>query len=130
MSVFRKEFQKMRFGHWWIEPGQIFHETQHSFCFVNNRPATPGHVLVSPIQAIPELEELQQELLDDLLQTGQAVYSMLLEVYSEKTCYFFIQNKAAAGQTVPHVHLHIMPSFIVGSNEKEMMEGNHQPKSP
>ena len=69
----------------------------------------PGHVLVSPRRVTPRLSDLTQAEVADLFLTVQRVGRMVERVFGATSLNIAIQDGAAAGQSVPHVHTHVIP---------------------
>ena len=88
---------------------QLFHLTPLSFALVNLKPLLPGHVLVSPLRVVPRFTELSSAEVTDLFHTVQRVGRMIERVYSASASNIALQNGEDAGQSVPHVHVHIIP---------------------
>lgn len=88
---------------------QVFHVTPLSFALVNLKPLLPGHVLVSPIRIVPRFSELSSSEVTDLFTTVQRVSRMVERVFNASALNIAIQDGKAAGQSVPHVHAHIIP---------------------
>ncbi|MCJ1479452.1 hypothetical protein MMC13_008138 [Lambiella insularis] len=88
---------------------QVFHLTPLSFAFVNLKPILPGHVLVSPRRVVPRLSDLSHDEVADLFLTVQRVGRMIERVYKASSLNVAMQDGADAGQSVPHVHTHIIP---------------------
>ncbi|KAL8707886.1 MAG: hypothetical protein Q9220_007170 [cf. Caloplaca sp. 1 TL-2023] len=88
---------------------EVFHITAHSFALVNIKPLLPGHVLVSPRRAAPRLSDLNHAEVIDLFITVQQVGRMVERVYGASSLNIAIQDGPAAGQSVPHLHTHIIP---------------------
>ncbi|KAK4171795.1 HIT-like domain-containing protein [Triangularia setosa] len=116
--------QTIHFGPYPIT-SQIFLLTPLSFALVNLKPLLPGHVLVCPLQPHKRLTSLSPEELLDLWQTVQKVQRMLARHYfpephspEQGSFNIAVQDGAEAGQTVPHVHVHVIPR-IRGVTEKE-----------
>lgn len=99
---------KVYFGPFLVT-SQVFHITPHSFALVNLKPLLPGHVLVSPRRAAPRLSDLTQGEVTDLFLTVQRVGRMIERVYNATSLNIAMQDGADAGQSVPHVHTHILP---------------------
>lgn len=76
---------------------------------VNLKPLLPGHVLVSPRRVTPRLSDLTQTEVTDLFLTVQRVGRMIERVYGASSLNIAIQDGADAGQSVPHLHTHIIP---------------------
>ena len=96
------------FGTFLVTP-QVFHLTQHSFALVNLKPLLPGHVLVSPRRVTPRFSDLTQAEVTDLFVTVQRVGRVVERVYGASSLNIAIQDGVDAGQSVPHVHTHVIP---------------------
>ncbi|KAF2970189.1 hypothetical protein GQX73_g3352 [Xylaria multiplex] len=124
---------------------QVFMTTPLSFALVNLKPLLPGHVLVCPRAPHKRLTELSVTELTDLFSSVQRVQRMLARYYfsqpdskqvdsgaensAEETAALppspeagsfniAVQDGTEAGQTVSHVHVHVIPR-IRGSTAKE-----------
>ena len=101
---------------------QVFYNTPLSYCLVNIKPLLPGHVLVISNRMVPRLTDLTTNEVTDLFTTVQKVQRMLAKVYfkpeaevgrvgtpEDGAFNVAMQDGISAGQTVPHVHVHIIP---------------------
>ncbi|KAL2890841.1 HIT domain-containing protein [Ceratocystis lukuohia] len=101
---------------------QVFLTTPYSFALVNLKPLMPGHVLVCPLKRHARLTDMSSEETSDLFQTVQRVQKLLARQYLKVTntgdsaelqesgsFNIAIQDGPEAGQTVPHVHVHVIP---------------------
>ncbi|WVF66864.1 hypothetical protein IAT40_001607 [Kwoniella sp. CBS 6097] len=88
---------------------QVFYRTALSMGIVNLKPLLPGHVLVIPKRVVPRLADLNSNEVTDLFLAVQHVGKVLEAVYKAKALTISIQDGAVAGQSVPHVHIHIIP---------------------
>jgi bis(5'-adenosyl)-triphosphatase len=79
---------------------------------VNLRPIAVNHVLVVPRRCVARFADLTPAEVTDLWLSAQKIGSRL-EAYGHsrgvRGVQFVIQDGVAAGQTVPHVHVHIVP---------------------
>ncbi|KAK1834337.1 Bis-tetraphosphatase [Podospora conica] len=110
---------------------QVFLTTPHTFALVNLKPLLPGHVLVCPLTPHQRLTSLSPAELTDLFTTVQRVQRMLARHYFPATnpnrspdldagaFNIALQDGPEAGQTVPHVHVHVIPR-IRGATAKEV----------
>jgi bis(5'-adenosyl)-triphosphatase len=80
-----------------------------SFALVNLKPLLPGHVLVSPRRIVPRFNDLSAAEVQDLFLTVQRVSRTVERVYNASSLNIAIQDGIDAGQSVPHVHAHIIP---------------------
>lgn len=88
---------------------KVFHLTPLSFALVNLKPLLPGHVLVSPRRVVPRFSDLSHAEVVDLFVTVQRVARMIERVYTASSLNIAVQDGADAGQSVPHLHTHIIP---------------------
>lgn len=88
---------------------QVFHITPLSYALVNLKPLLPGHVLVSPRRIVPRFNDLSPAEVSDLFLTVQRVSRMVERVFVASSLNIAIQDGIDAGQSVPHVHAHIIP---------------------
>mmetsp|Transcript_13901 Transcript_13901/g.20518 ORF Transcript_13901/g.20518 Transcript_13901/m.20518 type:complete len:210 (-) Transcript_13901:18-647(-) len=97
------------FGKFKIPASNIFLSTKYSFGFVNLRPIVPGHVLVSPHRLCGRLQDLDAEEYNDLWQSVRRTQEILNHHYGPSAFNVAVQDGAASGQSVEHVHVHILP---------------------
>ncbi|PYI25239.1 Bis-tetraphosphatase [Aspergillus indologenus CBS 114.80] len=88
---------------------QVFHLTRYSYALVNLKPILPGHVLVSPRRGVPRVADLTPPEASDLFLTVRRVARMVERVYGASSLNIAIQDGVDAGQSVPHVHAHVIP---------------------
>ncbi|KAF2264096.1 HIT-like protein [Lojkania enalia] len=98
----------IRFGTFTVT-SQVFHLTPLSYALVNLKPLLPGHVLVSPRRVVPRFNDLSVVEVQDLFLTVQRVSRTIERVFSASSLNIAIQDGVDAGQSVPHVHAHIIP---------------------
>jgi histidine triad (HIT) family protein len=75
-------------------------------------PVNPGHLLVVPIRHAKYLSDLSTEEGMHVFRVARQMAAALRR--SGLTCEgvnFFLADGEAAGQEVPHVHLHVIPRF-------------------
>ena len=97
----------MEFYCFTIPEEHIVLRSKFSFVFVNLRPFLKYHLLVSPYRKVQRIMDLtENEHLNMNLACRKVVKSIshLCEGFN-----LIIQDGKAAGQTVPHVHMHIVP---------------------
>ena len=88
---------------------QIFYKSKFSFAVVNLKPLQIGHVLVCPLRSVDRIRDLNDEELDDLASSVLYVHKMLHNYYGASGFNIGIQDGKIAGQSVPHVHVHLIP---------------------
>lgn len=98
----------MKFAAFPIEPESIFFRSAHSFAFVNLKPVVNGHVLICPKRVALRLTDLSDEETADLFVTAKKVQRMLEKHHGVSSSTVCIQDGPEAGQTVNHVHVHVL----------------------
>lgn len=101
--------QDYLFGPWTVHASEVFATTSLSFAFVNFKPVVPGHVLVSPKRVAPRFADLSPAELADMWALAQRVGSAVQPHFGATSLTLAMQDGPEAGQTVPHVHIHILP---------------------
>ncbi|KAJ3199251.1 hypothetical protein HDU82_000595 [Entophlyctis luteolus] len=117
-----------KFGPFPISASEIFYASRLTFGLVNLKPVVPGHVLVIPRRVVPRFADLSDAESVDLVRAARAICTVIEREYRAESMTITIQAPAkafsmyyilarlltdpdgpAAGQTVPHVHVHIIP---------------------
>lgn len=98
-----------RFGQHLIKPSVVFLKTELSFALVNRKPVVPGHVLVCPLRPVERFRDMSPEEVADLFQAAQRVGTVVEKHFQGTSLAFSMQDGPEAGQTVKHVHVHILP---------------------
>ncbi|KAJ7078506.1 diadenosine hydrolase [Mycena epipterygia] len=93
---------------------QAFFRSSLSYAIVNLKPIVPGHVLVLPTRHVSRLADLSVPELTSLMSAVQQVGSVIERAYGADGLTVACQDGKAAGQTVPHVHFHILPRKSAG----------------
>ncbi len=111
---------------------QVFHlsASKLSYALVNLKPLLPGHVLVCPARCTPRLSQLTSSESADLFVTVQRVSRTIERVFKASALNVAIQDGVDAGQSVPHVHVHIIPRLAEDLKDRgggdqiyDMMDG-------
>ncbi|XP_014517604.1 bifunctional bis(5'-adenosyl)-triphosphatase/adenylylsulfatase FHIT isoform X1 [Vigna radiata var. radiata] len=97
------------FGPYKIHHTEVFYSTHLSYAMVNLRPLLPGHVLVCPKREVKRFVDLTADETSDLWLTAQKVGKQLESYHKASSLTLAIQDGPQAGQTVPHVHIHLIP---------------------
>jgi histidine triad (HIT) family protein len=84
-------------------------EDAHTIAFLDIFPVTDGHTLIVTKEHFPTLFEATSEAMAGVMATAQRVAQALRETLRPDGLMVFQLNGAAAGQTVFHYHMHLMP---------------------
>lgn len=88
---------------------QLITETKLSLVLYCLTPATAGNVLIIPKRHMTRLEELKEEELTDMYRLVQKVQAVFKECYGLSDYLVVQKNGKNAGQSVDHIHIHVMP---------------------
>lgn len=93
-------------------PASIVYEDDQCLAFNDIQPQAPTHILIIPKKSIDKLSGAQEEdkaLLGHLLLTANRIAKDLkLDAFR-----IIINNGAKAGQTVFHLHVHLMSGRVM-----------------
>eukprot|EP00866_Antonospora_locustae_P000668 jgi/Antlo1/668/1187 len=95
------------FGGHVVSRHHIVFQTRFSVLFVNLKPFLPNHLLVSPRLSHRRLQDLSEGECADLFDSVRLATIVLGRKYAGST--IGIQDGFYAGQSVCHVHVHIVP---------------------
>ncbi len=98
-------------------PFEILNETKHciSFLSIDLPKRVDGHILVIPKKHFSDIDDMPKDILGDLMYHTAKAAKALKRKYPASN--IFLNNGGWAGQTVPHVHFHVLPR-INGDNAK------------
>lgn len=97
------------FGRFPLHPDQIFYESEYSVGICNIAPTIPGHVLVIPKRSVARMKDLTAAEITDLFQSVQRVGNVIESHWQATSLTVTLQDGKEAGQTVSHVHVHVLP---------------------
>lgn len=97
------------FGPYKISPSSLFYESEHCYGLVNLKPIVPGHVLLIPKRIVSRCADMSTIEATDLFQSVHKVGPILEKHYKATSLNIAMQDGIDAGQSVPHVHFHILP---------------------
>ncbi len=84
-------------------------EDQYTLAFMDLMPQTEGHALVITREPAETLFDLSPEGAAACIRTAQRVAAAVKRAFDAPGIMITQVNGAVAGQTVPHVHFHVIP---------------------
>ncbi|HAH09835.1 MAG TPA: HIT family protein [Alphaproteobacteria bacterium] len=85
------------------------YEDAHALAFMDIMPTTEGHTLVIPKEPAESLFDLSASGAQHLIVTTQKVAQAVKKAFDAPGIMLMQLNGAAAGQSVFHIHFHIIP---------------------
>jgi histidine triad (HIT) family protein len=90
-------------------PSHKIYEDEHTLAFLDIMPRAEGHALVITKEKATNLFDVSPESLAKLLAVVQKLAPQIKEAVGADGVLIAQYNGAAAGQTVFHLHVHIIP---------------------
>ena len=87
-------------------------ENPHALAFYDGFPVSPGHVLVVPRRHEADFFRLEPEERQAVFDLVDAVRDLLLSERTPDGFNIGVNVGAAAGQTVGHAHVHVIPRYV------------------
>jgi histidine triad (HIT) family protein len=90
-------------------PATVVHEDEHTLAFMDIGQVNPGHVLVAVKQHAENIFELDEARAAAAFRTAARVSRAIRDAFSPQGLSVYQANGSAAGQTVFHFHIHLVP---------------------
>ncbi|EGW31725.1 uncharacterized protein SPAPADRAFT_62330 [Spathaspora passalidarum NRRL Y-27907] len=96
----------------YLVTSQVFYQSQHTYALVNLKPLVPGHILVVPLRtSILRFSDLTPDESIDYMNTLQLIHKFIKYIYKADALNIAIQDGPESGQSVPHLHTHVIPRY-------------------
>lgn len=92
-------------------PGDIILENQNGYARYDQHPVSAGHLLVIPKRHIGSLFEATPAELAGLWDLLEKAKQHLAERFSPDGYNIGVNDGAVAGQTIMHLHIHLIPRY-------------------
>lgn len=90
-------------------PSHKVYEDEHTLAFMDVMPMVDGHCLVIPKAGSRNLLDADAAVLGHVMAAAQKVARAAVKAFGANGCQIRQYNEAAAGQTVFHLHFHVLP---------------------
>jgi histidine triad (HIT) family protein len=90
-------------------PAAKVYEDEHTVAFMDAGQVNPGHVIVATKRQVETILELDDELAGALFRTVTRVARAVEAAFRPEGITVLQANRPAGGQTVPHLHVHVVP---------------------
>ena len=92
-------------------PTDIVINGEYAYSRLDGFPVSEGHCLIIPKRHVRSIDELSDVELKDLYTVLHQSKTLLIETYLPDGFNIGINEGEAAGQTVPHLHIHLIPRY-------------------
>lgn len=89
------------------EPAFIVFENKHFIAFLDKKPLFPGHCLLIPKEHVENFDKLPKEQIGRIFEISQKLSRAVELSMNAQGTFIAINNKIS--QSVPHLHIHIVP---------------------
>ena len=90
-------------------PAAVVHEDEHTLAFMDLGQVNPGHVLVAAKQHAENIYALDEAAAAAVFRAAVRVSRAIRDAFAPEGLSVYQANGRAAGQTVFHFHLHLVP---------------------
>ncbi len=90
-------------------PCHRLYEDERTLAFLDINPLREGHCLVIPKRGAAKLADLSSDDAAAVMATAQKIVPAVCAAVGATDATLAIHDGPAAGQEVPHVHLHVIP---------------------
>ena len=94
-----------------LPESRVINGSQQGLVIRDGFPISPGHTLIIPRRHTGSFFDLSAEERNDLLGLLDRAKAVLEHELSPDGYNIGINDGAAAGQTVPHLHIHLIPRY-------------------
>ena len=94
-----------------LQPARVIDENALAIVIRDGYPVSPGHTLLIPKRHTGSFFDLSDQERSDLLALLDRAKLVLDKEFQPQGYNIGINDGAAAGQTVPHLHVHLIPRF-------------------
>jgi histidine triad (HIT) family protein len=92
-------------------PATVVHEDEHTLAFMDIGQVNPGHVLVALKKHAENLFALEDAQAGAVFRSAARVARAIRGAFEPQGLSVYQANGAAAGQTVFHLHIHLVPRY-------------------
>ena len=90
---------------------RIIEQNSDAFLIEDRFPITPGHSLVISKRHVPSFFDTSPKERNSLVSLIETAKDLLEQKYHPSAYNIGISDGSAAGQTIPHLHVHLIPRY-------------------
>ena len=92
-------------------PARVVRETETTLAFLDANPLARGHTLVVPKAHHRRVEDMPADVAGDVFSEAHQLVGRIETAVEADATTIAVNDGEAAGQEVPHVHVHLVPRF-------------------
>ena len=106
-------------------PSYTIYEDDDFKVFLDVNPATKGHALIVPKTHYANIYEIDEEIAAKAMKIAKKLATKMTEVLKCDGFNLLQNNNEAAGQTVFHFHMHLIPRYLDSKNN-DILNWSHE----
>lgn len=95
-----------------IIPSSVVYEDDDVIAFLDISQATKGHTLVIPKAHYDNFLTVPKDVMNKVMNVAQRIGQVLIKNFKAKGINILSNCYEAAGQTVMHFHVHVIPRYL------------------
>lgn len=100
-------------------PSYKIYEDDRVFAFLDIKPLSKGHTLVLPKEHFENVFDIPKDLYAYMFEVAKNISANIKEKYEPEGIFINQNNGEMAGQSVPHIHIHVKPIYNESQKNKE-----------
>jgi diadenosine tetraphosphate (Ap4A) HIT family hydrolase len=94
-----------------LSPINIIYQNEHSILIRDTFPISPGHSLIIPKRHISSFFEIKKKEQKSILKALIKAREIMINDLQPAGFNIGVNDGVVAGQTIPHLHIHLIPRF-------------------
>ena len=92
-------------------PAEVVAKDEGAVAFLDIQPLADGHVVIVPRKHVALVEEMTPDEVASLFRTVGRLVGPVRKALAADATTIGVNDGEASGQTIPHVHVHIVPRW-------------------
>lgn len=92
-------------------PAEVLYEDRNTLAFLDINPHSPGHTMIIPKTHASNIIELTENEIPPLFLAVKKMAEVLIKALDAQGLTIGINQGRVSGQTIDHLHIHILPRF-------------------
>lgn len=109
-------------------PSTKLYEDALCLAILDINPMNKGHALVICKECHPTITECPDDILGHLLSVAKLLDAKMRSAIGAEATNILINNGPAAGQEVPHLHIHVIPRYFKDKKRLSLTKEQYGPE--
>ena len=108
-------------------PSTKLYEDALCLAILDINPMNKGHALVICKECYPTITDCPDDILGHLLSIAKLLDAKMRSAIAAEATNILINNGPAAGQEVPHLHIHVIPRYFKDKKRLSLTKEHYGP---